>query len=125
MAAVAHLGIGFAAKPLAPKVLLWVMLVASELLDILWIGFYFTGVDRNFSIERASPFSHGLLMSAIFGGRVLSPDLPLFFSGSRRVGFGLYNHSYLLAAMTDVAIFLVGFAIYRNYKKGRAGIENY
>lgn len=166
MAAIAHLGIGFAAKPLAPKVPLWVLLIASEFLDILWLGFYVTGIDRNVSMERASPWSHGLFMSlvwsviaaaiaglvyrdfrssavigilvlshwlldlithpmgAIFGGRVLSPDLPLFFSGSPRVGFGLYNHSYLLAAISDVAIFLIGFAIFRNYRKGRVDVEN-
>lgn len=167
MAAVAHLGIGFAAKPLAPKVSLWVLLVASELLDILWLAFYFTGIDKNVSMERASPYSHGLFMSAlwsviaaaiaglvyrdlrsssviglivfshwlldlithpmgaIFGGRVLSPDLPLLFSGSRRVGFGLYNHSYLLAVASDLAIFVIGFAIYRNYRKVRVGGENH
>lgn len=166
MAAVAHLGIGFAAKPLVPKVPLWVLLVASELLDILWIAFYVTGVDKNVSMERASPYSHGLFMSAlwsviaaaiaglvyrdmrscsvigllvfshwlldlithpmgaVFGGRVLSPDLPLLFSGSRRVGFGLYNHSYLLAVLTDLAIFLLGVAIYRNYRKVRVRVDN-
>lgn len=166
MAAVAHLGIGFAAKPLAPKVPLWVLLVASELLDIFWLLFYVTGIDKNVSMERASPLSHGLFMSllwsviaaviaagvyrdrrssiviglvvfshwlldlithpmgAIFGGRNLSPDLPLLFNGSRRVGFGLYNHSFFLAAIVDVAIFLVGVLIYRNYRKARARVEN-
>lgn len=167
MAAVAHLGIGFAAKPLAPKVPIWVLLIASELLDILWLAFYVIGVDRNVSMDRASPWSHGLFMSsvwsiaagciaafvyrdprssiviasvvfshwlldlithpmgAIFGGKVLSPDLPLLMSGSRRVGLGLYNHSFFLAAFSDVTIFLVGMAIYRNYKKGRVSVENH
>lgn len=166
MAAVAHLGLGFAAKQLAPKVPLWVLLVASELLDILWLGFYITGIDKNVSMERASPLSHGLFMSAlssvlaaavaalvyrdrrssivigalvfshwlldlithpmgaIFGGGALSPDLPLFFHGSRRVGMGLYNHSFLFAVITDLAIFLIGVAIYRNHRKVRVGVEN-
>lgn len=164
MAGVAHIGIGFAAKPLAPKVHLWVLLVASELLDILWLAFYVTGIDKDVSMERASPYSHGLFfaslwaiiaglvaaavyrdqrsgvvvgllvfshwlldlithpMGAIFGGLALSPDLPIFFGGSRRVGFGLYNHSFLLAVITDMAIFLIGVSIYRNYKKKGADV---
>lgn len=166
MAGIGHLGVGFAAKPLAPKVPLWVLLVASELLDILWLLFYLVGIDKNVSMERASPLSHGLFMSiiwsviaafvaavvyrdrrsslvigllvfshwvldlithpmgAIFGGRSLSPDLPLFFNGSRRVGIGLYNHSFLLAVISDLVILLAGVLIYRTYKKRRVDIEN-
>ena len=33
-----HFGVAFAAKPLAPKVPLWLLLVASEALDLLCFG---------------------------------------------------------------------------------------
>jgi hypothetical protein len=46
MAGLGHLGFGFAAKPLAPKVHIVVLLIASELTDILWGIFYITGIDR-------------------------------------------------------------------------------
>ena len=49
MAGLGHLGFGFAAKPVARKVPLWVLLISTELLDLLW-GLYFslqveTGTD--------------------------------------------------------------------------------
>lgn len=46
MAGLGHLGFGFAAKAIAPKVHLAVLLIATELIDILWGIFYFTGIDR-------------------------------------------------------------------------------
>jgi hypothetical protein len=154
MAGFGHFAVGFAVKPLAPKVPLGVLLVATEVLDILWAVFYFTGVDRGAPLAGASPMSHGLFMSviwsviaallvaliyrdrrsgviagllvfshwvvdlvthpmgAIFGGNPLPPDLPLFFSGSPLVGFGLYNHSFAIAIATDLGMLILGIAIY-------------
>ena len=66
MAGLGHLGFGFAAKPLTSKVHLLVLLIATELIDILWAVFYFTGIDRNTFGASSSPWSHSLLMSAIW-----------------------------------------------------------
>lgn len=154
MAALGHMGVGFAAKPLAPKVPLGVLLLATEVNDILWAVFYFTGIDRGAPTTGASPLSHGLFMSviwsvmaallaavifrdrrsgmiigllvfshwvidlithpmgAIFSGKPLPPDLPLFFSRSPKVGFGLYNHSFAIAIATDLGMLLLGIVIY-------------
>lgn len=154
MAALGHIGIGFAVKPLAPKVPLGVLLVATEVIDILWAVFYFTGIERNTTSSGASPLSHGLFMSviwsvaaallgtliyrdrrsgiiigllvfshwvvdlithpmgAIFGGKPLPPDLPLFFYGSPKAGFGLYNYSFLTAMVTDLGMLILGVVIY-------------
>ena len=46
MAGLGHIGFGFAAKPFIPRVHLVVLLIASELIDILWVLFYFSGIDR-------------------------------------------------------------------------------
>lgn len=62
MAGLGHLGFGFAAKPIAPKVHILVLLIASELIDILWGFFYLTGVDH----IDSSPWSHSLFMSVIW-----------------------------------------------------------
>lgn len=62
MAGLGHLGFGFAAKPIAPKVHLVVLLVATELIDILWGFFYLTGVGNT----ESSPWSHSLFMSVIW-----------------------------------------------------------
>jgi hypothetical protein len=62
MAALGHLAFGFAAKPLEPKVPLGVLLAATEVLDILWVGFSVSGIDPG--VNCASPLSHGLFMAA-------------------------------------------------------------
>jgi hypothetical protein len=160
MAGLGHLGFGFAAKPLAPKVNVWVLLLASELTDILWAVFYFTGIDCNVDTQTA-PWSHGLFMSvvwavlaallasrlfrdrrsgivvgllvfshwvvdfithpmgAIYGGKPLPPDLPLFFYGSPKVGLGLYNHFFTLAIASDLLMLFAGIAIYIWYRVKR------
>lgn len=56
MAGIGHIGVGLAVKPLAPKVPLGVLLVATEVLDILWAIFYLTGIDRNASVTNTSPY---------------------------------------------------------------------
>jgi hypothetical protein len=66
MAGLGHLGFGFAAKPIVPKVNLVVLLIASELLDILWAVFYFTGIDSGSPDVNSSPLSHSLFMSVIW-----------------------------------------------------------
>jgi len=68
-------------------------------------------------------FSHWILdfithpMGAIFGGKPLPPDLPLFFAGSPQVGLGLYNASYGLAVAFDLGLTLAGIASYIVFRK--------
>ncbi len=74
----AHFGIGFAAKPSAPKVPLWLLLVASEILDLLSFGFIATDIeefgatkaDLKSGMEIITPsvihWSHGLFMSIVW-----------------------------------------------------------
>jgi hypothetical protein len=161
MAGLGHLGVGFAVKPLAPKIPLGVLLVATEVPDILWAAFYVTGIDRSASMNTGSPMSHGLFMSvvwatiaallaaliyrdrrsgaiigllvlshwvvdlithpmgAIFGGSPLPADLPLFFNGSPKVGFGLYNHSFAIALATDLGMLILGVIVYSTYVRRR------
>jgi hypothetical protein len=56
---IGHLSVGLAAKALAPKAHLGVLLVASEGIDILWGIFALIGFDRS----KYSPWSHGLFMA--------------------------------------------------------------
>jgi len=39
-----HFGIGLAAKPAAPKAPLWVLLVATEVPDLLYFAFHAAGI---------------------------------------------------------------------------------
>jgi hypothetical protein len=73
-----HVGVALAVKPLAPKIPVWLLLVASEFLDILFFLLVFFGVEKQ-SISRTDmlqgvviieassiPWSHGLLMATIW-----------------------------------------------------------
>ncbi|HVN54922.1 MAG TPA: hypothetical protein VMT46_11380 [Anaerolineaceae bacterium] len=74
----AHLAAGLAAKSAARKVPLWVLLVASEALDLLCFGFMALGLERagtsrvDFShgIQVTTPgwipWSHGLFMAVVW-----------------------------------------------------------
>jgi hypothetical protein len=55
-------------------------------------------------------------------GHPLPPDLPLLFSGSRKVGLGLYNTiSAVDAAVLEFGMLLLGAAVYARYivKRGK------
>jgi hypothetical protein len=59
-----HVAAGLVAKKAAPRVSLGVLLVAAEALDILWGVFLLTGVKH--LLPSVSPWSHGLLMAAVW-----------------------------------------------------------
>lgn len=70
MAGISHLAVGLAAKPLASKVPLWTLLVASEAVDILWAGLAVTGIED----FGHSPWSHSLVTAvalSALGGTIL------------------------------------------------------
>ena len=127
-----HFAVGLAAKPVAPKVSLGILLVAPQVLDILFAIFLFIGLNQ---LGSASPWDHGLVMSVIWslaaiaisfffyrdlksgiliGLLVLSHwvcdfvswdhVLPLAFSDSPRVGLGLYN-SVAIMLVVDFGLF--------------------
>ena len=73
-----HLGVGFAAKKIAPKVPLWALLVATWFLDILSILFIALGIETTSVTETTFKrglvyhgignvaYSHGLFMSIVW-----------------------------------------------------------
>ena len=78
MSGIGHLAAGFAAKPAAPKIPLWVFLVAAETNEILYFLFTLSGLEQkavmtmNFSegvkylTPASNPWSHGLFMSVVW-----------------------------------------------------------
>jgi hypothetical protein len=94
-----HLGIGFAAKRVAPKAPLWVLLVATEVLDLLsfllmTIGIErmgITSIDLSQGIQYLSPasvpWSHGLFMSVVWS--VLAGAIGYIVYRDRRTGLVL------------------------------------
>ncbi len=59
MAALVRVALGFASKPIARKVAVWVSIIATELLDIFAVPFALVGIERTGHV----PWSHGLAMS--------------------------------------------------------------
>jgi hypothetical protein len=152
-----HLALGFAAKSAAPKAPLWVLLVASEVLDLVCFGFVAIGIEKlgvsHTDLARgltvlapaSIPWSHGLFMSIIWSviaaaiayavyrdrrtvaivGLVVSshwaldfivhlPDLPLFFNGSPKLGFGLWGSGpgLILSGILEFALLAGGMILY-------------
>lgn len=64
MGPIGHCAIAMAAKPLAPKVPVGILLIATVLPDILAIAFMRIGIEGGEKV--GTPWSHGLLMSAMW-----------------------------------------------------------
>ena len=68
MAALAHAGVGLAAKRIAPSIPLGVLLVGAYLIDIVWALFWSFGLDhfpaRQYAVP--APWSHGLAMACLW-----------------------------------------------------------
>jgi hypothetical protein len=101
-----HLGLGLAAQPAAPKAPLWTLLVASEALDLLSLGFMTAGLERQsvsttdlergvqVSVPGSVPWSHGLGMSLVWS--VIAAALAFLFYRDRRtsvvIGLLILSH---------------------------------
>lgn len=116
---IGHLGAGLAAKRLAPQVSLGVLLLATELIDILWIIFALVGIEK----MGLSPWSHGLFMAVIWSMAV--GLLAGYFYRSRRaaalIGLVVFSHWLLdfishpmgalgMGSQPDLPLFFAGSA---------------
>jgi membrane-bound metal-dependent hydrolase YbcI (DUF457 family) len=106
MSGIGHLAAGFAAKPLAPSIPLWVLLAASETNDILYFVFTSAGVEQKASTTMdftrgvtylsagTNPWSHGLFMSVVWS--LLAAAAAFAFTRSRRaaavLGLVVFSH---------------------------------
>jgi len=107
MSGIGHLAPAFAAKPIAPKAPLWVLLIAGETNDILYFLFSSTGVepkavisvmDFNQGVKYltpvSNPWSHGLFMSVIWA--MIAAAIAFLFYRDRRtsgvIGLVVFSH---------------------------------
>jgi membrane-bound metal-dependent hydrolase YbcI (DUF457 family) len=136
-----HIAVALAAKSAARRAPLWVLIVATEILDLLCFALLAAGIERT-GADPSFPWSHGLFMSAVwsaaagaiallvyrdrrsagvlgllvFSHWVLdyishAADLPLLFDGSPRVGLGLES-SVAVGLVMEFTLLAVGVAIY-------------
>ena len=90
MGPIGHCAIAMAAKPLAPKVPVGILFVATLFLDILAVVFMFIGIEGGEKV--GNPWSHGLLMSAIW-------------SAFAALLVGTVYRSYRSGAVAGIAVF--------------------
>lgn len=126
MSGIGHLAAGLAAKPLAPKVPLVVLLAASETTDLLYFVFTTLGVERpartTFDWQQGmrylepivNPWSHGLLMSVVWS--LLAAGLAYLVYRDRRsagvIGAVVFSHWLLdLLMHANLPLFFEGSAL--------------
>jgi hypothetical protein len=92
MGPIGHLSVGLAAKPMAPKVPLGVLFVATWILDVLAIAFGLAGIERGGS--AGLPWSHGLFMSVIWSvvAALLAARIYRDHRAGVVVGFLVFSH---------------------------------
>jgi hypothetical protein len=101
-----HFAIGLAAKGVAPKAPLWVLLLATEVLDLLSFGFQAIGIE-DFGVSHTDinqgvvvlspasiPWSHGLFMSVVWS--VVAAAIALLIFREHRtssvIGLVVFSH---------------------------------
>ncbi len=72
MAGITHLGIGLAAKRVAPKTPVILLILAAYAIDMIWAVFYFIGIERLPEPEpvTTNPWSHGLFMASVWSALI-------------------------------------------------------
>jgi membrane-bound metal-dependent hydrolase YbcI (DUF457 family) len=113
MAGLGHIGFGFAAKKLAPKAPLAVLLPASVAIDIVYIAIYLMG----FGGEAAEYLSHSLLMSVVW--TIIAGVAAFLLTRDARsaaaVGLAVFMHwvlDFLVWPMTAVFPDAVGMPLF-------------
>jgi hypothetical protein len=68
MPAIAHVGLGFAAKKIAPDISVIILIIAAELIEIVFFVFVAAGVENMPLSDKApfSPYSHSVIMGIIW-----------------------------------------------------------
>ena len=149
---IGHFAVALAAKKAAPRTSLGTLLMAAQLVDLLWPLFLLLGLEHvridpgNTAVTPLDfydyPLTHSLAAAVLWslllgilyrlirrdlrgafvvGACVLShwvldflthrPDLPLWFTGSTRLGAGLWN-SVAGTVVVEAGMFAAGVALY-------------
>ena len=92
MGPIGHFSLGLAAKPVAPRVPLGVLLLATWVLDVLAIVFGFAGIERGGG--AGLPWSHGLFMSVIWSvaAALLSARIFRDYRAGAVIGLLVFSH---------------------------------
>jgi len=86
-----HCAVGLAAKPVAPKVPLGILLLATMMLDFLAMSFTWVGIEGG---RTGNPWSHGLFMAVLWSMAAAFLCARLYHSRGAGVviGFLVFSH---------------------------------
>ena len=66
MAVMTHIAVGLAAKRVAPKTPVILLILAAYVIDMIWGVFYYFGIEAMADGTTTNPWSHGLFMSLVW-----------------------------------------------------------
>jgi hypothetical protein len=121
-----HYSVGFAAKPAAPFVPLWVFFVAAQWLDIFWGVFVLLGIEKLRIVPGITeanpydlyynPYSHSLpgalALSLLFGAIVAA-----FVSERRALAFAVLSLTAFSHWLLDVPVHIPDLPLYDDSAK--------
>jgi len=99
MPAIAHIGVGFAAKKVAPAVPVIILIIAAELIEIIFMILWGLGIEHPPTDTGMpfSPYSHSILMGVLWS--VLAGLLTKVISKNRKlswiIGLLVFSHTVL------------------------------
>jgi len=99
MPAIAHIGVGFAAKKIAPNISVIYLIIAAELIEIVFFGFVAAGIENMPLTDKApfSPYSHSVIMGLIWS--LVAGLITLLISKNKKVsiiiGLLVLSHTIL------------------------------
>jgi len=131
---VGHYGVSFAAKKVEPRVPLWVLFIAVQLLDVLWAPFVLLGIEKVRIVPGITasnpldlyymPYTHGLLaaigwsVAAFLVYRMVVRDAPS--RAAVIVGVAVFSHWIL-----DFLVHRPDLPLYDNTAKVGLGLWNW
>lgn len=99
MPAIAHIGVGFAAKRFVPSISVIYLIIAAELIEIVFFIFVAAGIENMPLPDKApfSPYSHGVFMGIIWS--VVATLITFLISRNKKVsiiiGLLVLSHTVL------------------------------
>lgn len=99
MPAMAHIGVGLAAKRVAPKINVGWLILAAELIEVVFMILWAVGIETIPTDDRGpyAPYSHSLVMGVFWS--VLAGYLVLWISKDQKnaliMGFLVFSHTFM------------------------------
>lgn len=99
MPAIAHIGAGFAAKRIAPKINVVYLIIAAELIELIFFAFVAAGIESMPQPDKPpySPFSHGVFTGILWS--LIAAMLTFLISKNKKtsiiIGLLVFSHTLL------------------------------